>query len=78
MLRFQERGRRLDAEQRAGTHENWKMGVRRGRKQDVREKGRERGQEEEEEEEEGGRKEWKDSGGRCGEKMDRCMKNGLN
>lgn len=53
MLRLQERGRRLDAEQRAGTHENWKMGVRRGRQQDVREKGRER---EQEEEEQGGEK----------------------
>ena len=24
------------------------------------------------------RKEWNNSGGRCGKKMDRCMKNGLN
>lgn len=39
MLRLQERGGRLDAEQWAGTHENWETEVRRGGKQDVRKKG---------------------------------------
>lgn len=39
VLRLQEGGGRLDAEQRARAHENWKVGVKRGRQTDVK-KGR--------------------------------------
>lgn len=46
MLRLKERWGRLDAEQWAGTHENWKTGVRKGRQQDARKKRKRQGEEE--------------------------------